>query len=151
MRTHHFAAPLVGIALVLAGCGGGDDKGLSKADYIKQADAICQKGDDATNKALQAALQALGTDKPTDEQQAKLAADVAVPNVETQLTALKALGKPKDGGDEVDAMVKALEDATAKVKADPTLLTNDGSSESPFADANAKAKAFGLKVCGSDS
>ncbi|WP_026911298.1 hypothetical protein [Patulibacter minatonensis] len=152
MRTHLIAAPLVGFALVLAGCGGSDDdKGLSKADYIKQADAICQKGDDAQNKALQSALQALGTDSPSAEQQAKLASEIAVPNIENQLKEIKALGTPKESGDEAKALLTSLEDATAKVKADPSTIVNDGSGPSPFADANAKAKAFGLTVCGSDS
>lgn len=153
MRTHLFAAPLVGIALILAGCGGSDDKGLSKADYVTQADAICTKAAAQLDKDSQAAVQALGTDSPTDEQLATIAKDVAVPNLEKQLGDLKALDAPKDDKDTLDALYTDLDGAIAKVKADPTTLINSGdaSATSPFASANEKAKAYGLKSCGDDS
>lgn len=39
--------PLVLAAALLAGCGGGD--GLSKEDYVSQAEAICQSANDELN------------------------------------------------------------------------------------------------------
>lgn len=149
MRTHLFAAPLIGAALIFTGCGGSDDKGLSKADYVTQADAICQKASDQLDKDSTAAVTALGTDSPTPEQLAKIATDVALPNLEGQLTDLKALDAPKDDKDAVEALYTSLDGAITKSKADPTVLFNsDSGAVSPFADANTKAKALGLKVCG---
>lgn len=152
MHTKYLAAPLIAVALAFAGCGGGDDEGLSKAEYVKQADAICQKASDQLDKDSQAAVQALGTDSPTDEQLAKIATDVAIPNLEKQLSDLKALAAPKDDESTVDALYSDVGGAIAKVKADPVSLINSGGSDvSPFASANEKAKAYGLKVCGEDS
>lgn len=150
MRSHIVAAPLVGIALVLAGCGGGDDEGLSKADYVAQADAICQKADDASSKELTAASQKLG-ENPTPEQQAEVVTSVLLPSIETQLKDLKALGRPKGEEDAADALYESLGNAVEKGKSDPSALISASGGESPFADANAKAKALGLKVCGASS
>ncbi|MEV4419194.1 hypothetical protein AB0L40_04365 [Patulibacter sp. NPDC049589] len=149
MRTHLFAAPLIGAVLIFAGCGGDDDKGLSKADFITQADAICQKANDQLDKDATAAVTALGTDSPTPEQLKTIATDVALPNLDKQVTDLKALDAPKDDKDTVDALVASLQDGITKAKTDPTvLLNNDSGAPSPFADANTKANAYGLKVCG---
>ncbi len=38
------------VALVVAGCGGGGAKTLSKADFVKQANAACQRYHDASQK-----------------------------------------------------------------------------------------------------
>ena len=44
MRLTHLALAASGSALLLASCGGGD--GLSKDDYVTQAEAICQSAND---------------------------------------------------------------------------------------------------------
>lgn len=165
MRSRMLATTVVGLALVLAGCGG-DDEGTSsapeaqsttavaavtKADYITQADAICKTANDASEQASTAAVQALGTEEPTAEQLSTIASDVVLPGLEKQLAALRALPKPSEGAEEVDAIYADLDTAIASAKEDPSILTNgEESAENPFAGANEKAVAFGMKECGAE-
>lgn len=165
MRSRMIATSLVGLALVLAGCGGDDDEetttsaskqattpvaAVTKADYIAQADAICKAESDAGEAATNAAVEALGTASPTDEQLATIASDVVLPGLEKQLTALKALPNPEEGAEDVDAIYADLESAIGSAKEDPSILTAGEGSENPFAGANEKAKAFGMQECGKE-
>jgi len=150
MRSRMIATPLVGLALVLAGCGGSEDEGPTKADYIKTADAVCKKASDAGEQATNTAVSALGTDSPTPEQLSTVVTSVVLPQLDTQLAALRALEKPKDDADEIDAIYAALEKGIAAGKADPTTLASDSGGANPFDEANEKAKAFGLKECGAE-
>jgi hypothetical protein len=134
---------LVAIMMVIAGCGSSNDKGPSKADYIAKADAICKTGNDK----IAAAVKAIPSSADAAAVQA-LATKTLIPNIEGQLKDLRALDKPKDDKDALNALYDSLQSAITKVKADPTLVTSTGGKTSPFADANAKANAYGMKVCG---
>jgi hypothetical protein len=144
------ATPLVGLALVLAGCGGSDDSGPTKAEYITKADAVCKAGDDAGEKATTAAVTALGTESPTPEQLTTIASSIVLPQLETQVASLKALEKPKDDADAIDAIYSELDKGIAAAKADPSVLASSEGGSNPFAGANEKAKAFGFKECGAE-
>jgi hypothetical protein len=126
--------------MVVAGCGGDDDKGPTKAAYITKADAVCK----AANDKLTKAAADIGA-SPTAAQVKTFAAQTAVPNLEAELKELRALDRPKDDKDTIGAIYDALEDAVGKLKSDPSVLTGQ---TNPFTEANAKAKAYGLKVCG---
>jgi hypothetical protein len=130
--------------MIIAGCGGSDNKGPSKADYIAKADAICKTGNDQIN----AGAKQLGS-SPSEADVTAFLTGKLLPNIEGQLTKLKALEPPKADKDTINAMLNSLESSIAKAKADPATLNASGST-SPFADANAKAKAYGLKVCGQE-
>jgi hypothetical protein len=158
------ATTVVGLALVLTGCGGDDEDSASapeaqsttavatiaKADYITQADAICKAESDATDQGAAAAIQELGTEEPTPEQLATIASDVVLPSLDKQLAALKALPKPDEGAADVEALYADLETAIAAAKEDPSILANSENGENPFAEANKKAVAYGMKECGSE-
>lgn len=149
MRSRMFATPLVGLALVLAGCGGGsDDSGPTKAEYITKADAVCKSESASSEKATNDAVAALGTDSPTDEQLGTVVTSTILPQLEKQVAALKALEKPKDDADAIDDIYSELDKAIAAGKSDPTSLASSAGGSNPFDAANAKAKAFGLKECG---
>jgi hypothetical protein len=130
--------------MVVAGCGSSNDKGPSKADYIVKADAICKTGNDAIN----AGVKSLGQ-SPSEADVTTFLTGTVVPNIEGQLTKLRALDQPKDDKDTINAIYDALEADIGKAKSDPATLNASGST-SPFADANAKAKAYGMKVCGKE-
>jgi hypothetical protein len=147
MRGRTGGIALVAVAMAFAGCGGDDDNGSSgsgptKAEYIAKADAICQAGDDAINTASKS----LGS-SPTEAEVTTFLTGTLLPNIEGQLKDLRALEPPKDDKDTINAIYDALEADVAKAKADPATL-NVAGSKSPFADANAKAQAYGMKVCG---
>jgi hypothetical protein len=138
---------LLGLALVaaviVAGCGGGGDdsstSSLTKAEWIAKADAICQQGSQTVE---QAARQQFGNQKPTAAEVQQFATGTALPNTQDQIDKIKALGAPS--GDE-DAVNNILD----TVQADIDKAKSAGDIENAtFADGNALAKQYGLKVCG---
>lgn len=144
MRTTLLTLSLAA-ALTLAGCGA---SGPSKAEYIKQADAVCTKAGEDLSKKQGEAIAKLGADaKPEDL--TKLISDVLIPNAEGQLAELRKLEKPSDDADTIDGIYSDLEAGLKKVEADPEALTNDPNG--PLASANKKARAYGMKVCGGGS
>lgn len=136
-------------ALALAGCGGSDDKGPTKAEYVAEADAICKTEGQKSEQAATEAVEALGGEQPTAEQVQAIAMDTIVPGLEKQVAALKALEKPADDADTIDAIYADLETGIAAAKKDPAFLTSTA-ADNPFAAANEKALAYGLKECGSE-
>lgn len=135
---------MLALALVAAGCGSSSDSSggdaLTKSAFIKQADAICTKG----NKSIDAAGAKLGQN-PSKSQIEQFTNATLVPSLQSQLDEIRNLTPPSGDEDTVTAFLDSADEATSKIKADPSLLTG---SANPFADANKKATAYGLKVCG---
>lgn len=126
------------LAAVAAGCGG-DEKPLSKSEYVEKGNAICSKG----NKKVDEAVRKLGR-SPDQEQLKEFASDDLAPIVEDQLDDLRDLKPPKGDERKVEQVYKAADDGLDKVKDDPESLT----SSAPFAKANKEVRSYGLKVCG---
>jgi hypothetical protein len=141
-RYGRVAALLIAlVSLFAAGCGGGDDdKALSKAEYLKQGNAICKKGNDA----IDAAGQALG-ESPTKAQITAFATDTLIPSVSTQIKDLRALDPPEEDADTLTALYDDAEAALEKIKANPETVASEND---PFADVNKRATAYGLTECG---
>lgn len=151
-----------GILLLLAACasalvvgcgGGGGNSGevtassISKAQYVKQASAICEsaakqiKTDFAVFSREQAGEKS--NQSGGEDQAAKLVNEVFAPNVEREIDELRELGAPKEDVKTVEAMLKAREEALAKVEADPkSALTN-----APFEKSIKAAKDYGVVAC----
>lgn len=152
--------PLVAIAagLILAGCGGGDsssttgasgasgDQGaaLSKSEFLAQGNAICAKGSKETNAAAKKIF--TQSQAPSQAAQEKFVTDTVGPTVQTEIDGIEALTPPSGDEDQVKAITDAAQSALDKVKADPSLVTEQGGSD-PFAQANKLAKAYGLDQC----
>ena len=127
-------------ALALTACGG--SKGPSKADYIKKADAIC-KADGATVNAAAAAL----TNRSTTAEFAAFQ-KIAVPALEAENKALRALKQPKGDGATLNGIYDKVDAGVAKIKAATPAQIPAIFQSNPFAAANKDATAYGLKVCG---
>jgi hypothetical protein len=143
-------AGLLATGLIAAGCGGDDDDddassdtgttatALTKEEWISQADAICKASNDR--------IEATGPDGPQNQQQVEaFVTDTLVPEVQSQLDAIKALGPPEGAEDEATKIVDEAQSALDEIKADPSAITQ---GKDPFAQANADAQAFGMKECG---
>jgi hypothetical protein len=143
MKGRIRGAALMALALAAAGCGGDDDKGPTKAAYIAKADAICK----ASDAKIEAAAGQIADPNDAEAVKAFVTATL-IPNVEGQVKELRALDKPKDDADEIDAIYDAVEAGVAKGKSDPASLLSATTGVSPFADANTKAQAYGMKSCG---
>jgi hypothetical protein len=139
-------APLALLA-ALAGCG--DDGGgeLTKAEFIKQADAICTKFD-ARLKAI-----------PQPKTAAEIAdyADKATPVAREGVDDLRELEAPDDFAaqaktliDGLDSDVKLFEDlASAAAKNDTARLEEiGGEAERRTAERERQARSAGFKSCG---
>jgi hypothetical protein len=146
MQTRFAAAGAAALAATVAiGCGSSDD-GPSKADFLKQGNAICSKG----NKVIEAGAKktfASGS-RPSNAQITKFMTQTVIPGTQKQVDDIKALDPPKGDEDKVKAITNAADDAIAKTKANPISGAQEGAKD-PFAKANKLANAYGLKACGS--
>ena len=133
-------------ALVLAACGS-DYKGLSKAEFVKQADAICVKNQAETEKLAKAV-----GDNPTIAQVKDVYADQLIPAFDDQVDELRALKPPEADRETITKMLDDLsagiDEAGASIAAMKSLKELDALEEpAGFKSANAAAKAYGLKKC----
>ncbi len=125
-----------------AGCGGGDEEPLSKAEYIKQGDAICKKAAAELEKDAKAKLPS--GKKPSEEQLTSFTEEVLKPNAQGQINDLRDLTPPEGDGDKLNGIYDEVEGALAKVEDDPKILL---SNEDPFAAPSKKAADYGFKEC----
>ena len=98
-----FVAALVGVLVLLAGCGGGGDTRLSREDFESQGNAICAK--------YQKQLQAVGNPSSIDEIPDLVDQAVAILNKE--IAEISALNPPADMQTEFDALIDASNNTKA--------------------------------------
>jgi hypothetical protein len=150
-------AGIVAVAAAIAGCGSSDDSSthsttaLTKAEFIKQGDAICEKGGTQIEEEAESFADEndVDTENPTDEQQEEVIEEVVAPSLRTQADELTALGAPKGEEEQVSAVIDALEEGAGELETDPgALLTSKGAG--PLDKANELANEFGFKACGQE-
>ena len=140
------------ILLIAAGCGGGNGdsstgaSAISKAVFIKKADAICQKGSERMIRAFSGFLKKAKTAHPTKAVQEKLVVKVLIPSVRQEVKEFQALGAPSGDEDRVAEIVKALEEGVETAEGNPEAVTN--SSDVVFGIASRLAGEYGIEVCG---
>ncbi len=121
----------------LAGCAGDDDSasGLTREEFIAQADAICATG----NEAIEAAV-------PTDGPPGEEFYAVIVDSTQASVDGVDALEPPEDMAADVDALVASANTALAEMRSTPAdeFFATDGDV---FAETNAKAREIGLREC----
>ena len=138
---------------IVAGCGGGDDSSdsssLSKAQFIKQADAICAKGNKEVNKEIKefAEENDVNTNKPTAQQQEDVITEVVAPNVQGQAEQISDLSAPSGDEKQVETLIDAVEEGVEELEADPKKLIE---GKNPLSKGSKLAKDYGLKVCGEE-
>lgn len=132
-----------------SGTSGAQGPALSKSQFLAQGNAICAKGDKEINAAGKKVFSQ--GQAPSQATQEKFVTDTVIPNIQSQIDAIKSLSPPSGDEDQVSAITDAAQSALDKVKADPTLITQSqsGSQSDPFAEANKLANAYGLNKCGS--
>lgn len=128
------------VALAVGGCGGGDStSALTKAQFIKQADAICKKADETQLNELGRVEQELTGNAASRKNQERLVTEGGLPPIQEEAEEIAALGAPSGDEDQVDAIVEAIEAGVVEGGEDPEKL------ESAFAEADRLAKAYGFK------
>jgi hypothetical protein len=143
-------AALVAIALIAAGCGSSDDESLSKAEYIKQGDALCDKGGAQIQKDVEAyakendiSLKA----EPSEEELTEISENVVIPGVRDQLDGLRGLGTPAEDEELANEVLDELEAGIEAGEEDPNAFVTEGNS---LAKANELAGEFGFEECGNE-
>ena len=136
---------VLALGLIAAGCGSGDDdsstSSLTKSEWTAKADAICRQGN---QEIEQAAQQQFGNQKPTAAEVQQFATGTALPNTQTQVDKIRALGAPSGDEDQVNHILDTVQAEIDKAKAAGDI------EDSTFAEGNSLAKQYGLKVCGQD-
>ncbi|HEY3239720.1 MAG TPA: hypothetical protein VGL92_09160 [Acidimicrobiia bacterium] len=145
--AHRGVGLVVGLALV-AGCGGGGEQPLAKAEYLKRAKTICREGNQELAKASQEAFKDVKQgEKPTAEQLKRYAREVVVPMVRKQVEELRDLPGPKGAADQVDEIYDAFEKALDRIDKQPSLLTDNPNVFEVFKEADELSRKYGFPVC----
>jgi hypothetical protein len=147
-----FLAAAMVIALVVAGCGGGDSNAatdsVSKEEFIVKANAVCKKGTERMSAAIAKVLKGQrNITKVSKDEQEEIVTTVMVPSVSREVKELRALGVPDGDDEKVDAMITALEEGVEIAERDPGVVTK--SSDAIFGIASRIGGEYGLTVCGS--
>jgi hypothetical protein len=149
MMRFRYMSLLLGI-FVLAGCGSsadGDDGGaLTKAEFIKQADQICQ----ATDKVQRDGLKDFFSKQPkapvNQEINEEVVVEVGLPPVQELAEELDALPVPEGDEEEIQAIVDGIEEAIEVGEDDPSTMVNQKST-GPFTEVSKLAQEYGFKAC----
>jgi hypothetical protein len=148
-----FASALAGCLVLVAGCGGdgSDDDGFApglsrprdKFDFLAEANRICQ----STNARIEAAADdlAAGPRDPAPAQVRRVVIGVAIPALEAEVRAIRALGAPAGDEREVAAIIDATERGIAQIRADPAGVL-DGPPPA-LREAGRLARAYGSAEC----
>jgi hypothetical protein len=149
-------ALLVGVftatMLLAAGCGGDDEDSLTKAEFVKNANAICTAGNEEINKGIESFIEerSPGGKRLTDAQLTEGAEEVLLPSLRKQVEAIAALGTPSEDGEQAEEIVDGAEEALEEVEDEPALAAPQTGDRNPFAEVNEMAREYGLDVCGAE-
>lgn len=147
------AALIVGVCV--AGCGSSSTSTettatITKAEFVAKGNAVCVKGEKAQEAEINAYVKKHGLEKqkPTKAQNAEIVETILVPNVQSQIDGVKALGAPSGEEQQVDSALELSQQTLEKVEADPELAFG---KENVFAAAGKQLHALGLKECAPNS
>jgi hypothetical protein len=148
-------AVLVALAAVVAGCGGSDDSdtsaSLTKAQFVKQADAICVNSNKEIESEFESYAKEKGWDEnkePSKDQQEEAIVDVVAPNIQGQVDEIKDLGAPEGDEETIETMLAAVEEGVEELEENPGQLTEEG--KNPLAKGSKLARDYGLAECGEE-
>lgn len=153
-------AGVAALAILIAGCGGGDDTTgeassggaeLTRAEYIKQADAACSKQNEQLSAAFNefAESHKIANAQLSKAQGVEFSEEVFLPYVEGRIEILEGLNPPAADAKQVEAIVAATEKGLVKAKKELKSQSSRASEfEDPFAAAESLSRAYGLEVCG---
>jgi len=121
---------------------------LSKAQFVQQADRICQRGRLKLEKDyVQYATKRVKVKRFKEFERkygTEFMAEILVPAYEGQIERIRSLGIPVTDKDEVSAVLTAIQQALPAAEDNPTKFLH---GEDPFAKASKLARAYGFTVC----
>jgi hypothetical protein len=145
------------VVLLASGCGGGgggseevETSSIGKAEFIKQADAACSKGEKQMQTDFVAYIkehekELEGEPTQSEARFADLVDTVMIPEVKGEIEQIRTIGAPGAEQSEVEAIVAALEEGIENVEEDPKAAVQH--TGEAFTQAHKLATEYGLKVC----
>lgn len=143
-RTGKLSLLVTAAAVLLAACGGGGSS-ITKAEFVKQADAICLKAKKKQAAGLEKAVKGEPGAELTPAEIENVIMTAVIPPYRQAANELSELPTPSGGADEVDAMVASLEEALEKGEKQPASVNSV--SNSPFKTFDKQASEYGLEAC----
>ena len=142
-------AALAIFAMAVSGCGDGGDDGdttasLTKAQFVKQANAICAKHNKQVATEFNEFAQEGNLEDRSAAEVTKAVADIGIPALKKQLDELQALPVPEGEEEEVELIFQRLERTIEKVEDEPSFRT----SGDPYEELNKPAFDYGIAECG---
>lgn len=141
------AVLLVAIALVAAGCGGGGSSSsttaLTKAQYVKQANAICQKGQQAREAAVNELAEEVKPGADPGELPKNRLVEVVIDPLANMVDELAALPAPEGDQEQLEPMVEGYEKAVEEIEENEEAAFSGEIFKAP----DAKALKYGLENC----
>jgi hypothetical protein len=135
----------IGVSLIVSACGGSSSttSSLTKAQFIAQADRICEQTNEAQLAAVVSAnKKGTGGDLSPAEKQ-KLMVTAGMVPVKEEARQISELGAPEGDEETVDEIAEGIEDGAGKVEAEGTV----DSVGTAFSSVNKIAAGYGLKSC----
>ncbi len=139
----------------VAGCGSSSTTTettavIAKAEFVAKGNAVCAKGEKAQEAEIKAYIKKHGLEnkKPSKAQEAEIVETVLVPNIQSQIDGVKALGAPSGEEQQVNSALELSQQALEKIEANPELAFG---KENVFAAAGKQLHALGLKKCAASS
>jgi hypothetical protein len=144
-------------AAIVAGCGGGGSSSSStaasgggesssspaKAEFIKQADALCSKNNTVMAKEAEKFTPAASAKAGAAEEE--LVGKVFASGIGRQAEEIRSLAAPSGEAAEVEAIAEAIEAGAKKAEENPSSF-----GQGAFAEASELARAYGFVVCGGE-
>lgn len=159
--TVALAVCALAVGLVVAGCGGGDDSSgdsgaagaeaaeadleettITKAEFVKQADAICTASSEKLQDDFKALRQELNGANQAESGASLIT--LTLNSLEATHDEITALGAPSGDGPQVEAILEPLQGAIAAAEANSKDI---GPANDQLAKARKAAAAYGLTGC----
>jgi hypothetical protein len=141
------------LALVVGGAAcsssGGDDADApapTKAEFLKDANAICKTANSAIERAADEA--GLNEEDAPDEDAVAFVTDTFIPSVQGQISDIRDLGFPGADKEELDKLLTEADERADEVADDAEGYV--AADEDPFQDVNQRLYDYGLTECGED-
>lgn len=143
-RSLLIVALVVAVAAIVAGCGSSDET-LTKAEMIKQSDAICVKNNtelQAKYDKFQRAHKGENVSLDDDEKE-EVSTTIVAPAFQANVEELSELDSPDP--EQTEAMIESAEAAIAASDKEPLVLLTF--FEGPLNKTYEESKAYGYKIC----
>ena len=146
-------ATAVLLAAFAAGCGGDDDEALSKPEYVKQANAICERFNKQVEAEAEKTLAGVEREEDLTPEKARAFMEATLPKFESTVEDLKALEAPEGDQEAVDKIYAAADKESAVIADsmdgdDEVVQLVLSSAVTP--EFEKQSKAYGLETCASD-